>query len=149
MFTTEELENEIREGIEWADWVYMVSNLWRIKNTTTNRLLKIQMQKWYTAIWLYLKSWYTRIKIHRLVAKAFIPNPEDKEVVNHINFKKDDNRVENLDRVSYQENSDHYMKYKYVEPIPQPSNKPVRQYTLDWEFIQERDNIEEATWDIR
>ena len=44
-------------------------------------------------------------KIHRLVAMAFIPNPEGKKFVDHINAIRDDNRVENLRWVTAKENS--------------------------------------------
>ena len=45
--------------------------------------------------------------VHRLIAQKYIPNPDNKRTVNHINGVKDDNRVENLEWNTYQENNQH------------------------------------------
>jgi hypothetical protein len=58
------------------------------------------------------KSIYPPVYIHRLVALAFIPNHENKRVVDHINRNRTDNRVENLRWVTHSENKVNTGLYK-------------------------------------
>jgi len=64
---------------------------------------------------------YTHQGIHRLVAMAFIPNPENKECVNHIDSNRQNNKVENLEWVTPKENHTHaylYGKLKLCKQVP-------------------------------
>jgi hypothetical protein len=79
-----------------------------------------------------------RIGIHRLVAQAFIPNPDDKPQVNHINSDKTDNRVENLEWCTNGENQIHAYKNGLQK------TREVRQYDLSGNFVKEYKSAAEA-----
>lgn len=87
---------------------YSVSNLGRVKNNRTGLILKpIRVAKGYERVNLKVDGRCQAELIHRLVAKAFIENPEEKPEVNHKNGIHDDNRLCNLEWVTGEENRKH------------------------------------------
>ena len=92
---------------------YEVSNEGELRNRKTLHVHKGCVDKGgYRQLCLKDASGRSRsVLLHRLVAKAFIPNPENKPQVNHKDFNGLNNSVENLEWVTEQENHDHKMEH--------------------------------------
>lgn len=86
---------------------YQISNYGRVWNTKKQRCVaQFTNNKGYKMVHMYAINGKRKNElVHRLVALAFIDNPEGKPEVNHINHIRDDNRLENLEWVTKSENN--------------------------------------------
>lgn len=113
---------EIWKDIAGYEGLYQVSNLGRVKRLQTRSADKngnphyspeIVLKPWdkhkggYYLIGISMNNRREAKLIHRLVAEAFIPNPENKPQVNHIDGDKRNNKVDNLEWVTNAENQRH------------------------------------------
>ena len=111
------ITRQIKKGIimqeEWRDiagfeGLYQVSNLGRVKHLRVNKCKQERMLKPEVHSCGYQRVVLgnsVRKFVHRLVAEAFIPNPENKPQVDHIDGTRDNNRVDNLRWCTNMENA--------------------------------------------
>lgn len=88
---------EIWKPIEFFDGRYAVSNRGRLKDMKTERIISLSDNgTGYLRLRTRVNGRSRYFSLHRLVAQAFIPNPEGLPYVDHVNGDRGDNRVENL-----------------------------------------------------
>jgi hypothetical protein len=156
---------EVWREIENYVGYYQISNMGRVKSlsrtyklrdsiiTYPEKILSLNLSTYgYPYVNLSKNNIKNRQFTHRLVAKAFISNPENKPCVNHKNGVRHDNRLENLEWCTYSEN--HIHAYRVlgrkramagVCGKDNPKSKSVSQYTMDDKLIRVYVSAREAS----
>lgn len=155
---------EIWKDIEGYENLYQISNQGRVKSLIKNIILKQWDDKdGYQLVGMSKDKKKKTFKVHRLVAQAFIPNPNNLHLVNHKDEDKKNNTDENLEwcdhiyNVNYgtskermtnnlknnKENNERITKIGLENS--KKMSKPVLQYTLDGEFVAEYPSVREAS----
>ena len=155
---TEQWRTAVYDG-EIYEELYKVSNLGRIlslnyRNTGKADLMNPSETKdGYSVVGLSKNGETKLCYVHRLVAQTFLPNPENKPEVNHIDEDKTNNFVflnedgsvdkekSNLEWSTHKENSNHGTR---TERSAKARSKRVLQFTLDGEFVREFESTHEC-----
>ena len=122
-------------AIEGTNGMYEVSNTGKVRSNNyeghniKRELKQNQNRDGYMTVYLYFDGKRKFKQVHRLVAAAFLDNPDRKEQVNHINCVKSDNRVENLEWSTRSENIKHAYRNGLIESSLDVINKK-KQYPV-------------------
>lgn len=138
---------EIWKDIPDYEGLYQVSNLGRVKGLIRGKILKQSiLTNGYLNVWLS-KDGRVKIKrVHRLVAMAFIPNPDNKPQVNHIDKDVTNNCVNNLEWVTASENQMHSYRFGRnfnIKDAHKANCKKIRVYK-DNAFLIQYNSIREC-----
>ena len=121
---------------------YEVSNLGKVRNMKSGRVLKPKPHKdGYLRHGLYKNNKQKTLLLHRIVATAFIDNPEAKPQVNHIDENKTNNDLSNLEWCTAKENSIYGTRTKR---IAEKHFKKVIQLDLNDNVLNEFESIKQA-----
>lgn len=164
---------EIWRDIKGYEGLYQISNEGRVKslprewkcarNESGNRhhneiIMSPQLRLNYYRVRLVKDGVGKNKSIHRLVAEAFIDNPDNKPVIDHINGNSIDNRVENLRWCTQEENNGFELHRKNIgkaqlgrkhseetiEKVRKKLYKPINQYDLNGNLIATYSSAKEA-----
>ena len=131
------MDEEIWCPIKGYESLYEVSDKGRVKSIgyCKERILSPgKHSKGYLQVELYKNGDRKMCKVHRLVAQAFIPNPDNLTQVNHKDEDKENNSVQNLEWCSSKYNANFGTR---TQRQAEKLSKPILQYTKSGEFVRE------------
>lgn len=136
---------EIWKDVRGFEGLYLVSNLGSVKG---RKVLKGAIDKdGYIRVWLCKNGKYYPSLVHRLVAQAFIPNPDNLSCINHKDECKSNNTVDNLEWCSVAYNNAYNNRHRRIGDAlidnPKVCHK-VKQFDKEGNFITEHISIKRA-----
>lgn len=114
------MDNEIWKDIPGYEGRYQASNLGRIKSILRGetRIKKLRLDKCgYLQVCININGKQYNKTVHRLIAKTFIKNIDNKPCIDHVNTIRTDNRVENLRWVTHKENCNNELTRKHLSEV--------------------------------
>ena len=121
---------------------YEVSNLGKVRNIKSGRTLKPKLNRGgYLMYGLYENNKQKFLLLHRIIATAFIDNPEEKPQVNHIDENKTNNDLSNLEWCTARENAIHGTR---IKRFSEKNFKKVIQLDLNDNVLNEFESIKQA-----
>lgn len=132
-------ETEIWKDVSGYEGRYIVSTLGHIKNVKRNKLLKPTIDsKGYSNVKLYMNNIQSKThKVHRLVASAFLSNPDNKPQINHKDENRTNDRVDNLEWCTNKYNCNYGNHSKHL-------SKPILQFDKNGNYIRKWNGASEA-----
>ena len=136
--------NEIWNDVPGYEGLYEVSNYGKVRNIKTKRIMKCTKNPCgYSIIGLRKNNKQHFHVLARIVANVFIPNPENKTEVNHIDGNKNNNTVSKLEWVNRNENMKHALKTGLLRNASRKLPLKIYQLDLEGNFIREWENSNE------
>lgn len=136
---------EIFKDIPGYEGIYQVSNMGRVRKI---RYLESHAADGYHRVRLCRGAKDHKMKlVHRLVAEAFLENPDNLPEINHKDEDKSNNRVDNLEYCTHEYNINYGSHNKKVlETLTRKGilNKPIYQYSINGELIKKHNSVKEC-----
>ena len=132
------------EGIYEVSSCGQVRRLHKDKRSSPFKILKLDTLRGYKKVHLYKNGSGKSFQVHRLVAEAFIPNPDNLPQVNHIDEDHSNNYVENLEWCDRKYN----MRYgTAIKRSREKANKKVIRCDKEWNELKIYNSVEETRED--
>ena len=127
------------EGIYVIDGLRVIS----LKFGKEKELKPVKSSKGYLIVCLCKDGKVKNYYVHRLIAEAYIPNPDNKPYINHKNGNKTDNRIENLEWVTSSENNKHAYD-SGLRIVKQPYSVILKIFEMDKQGYLQREIAKET-----